>query len=133
VASAPAVDPLDPVANSELGGGAAGPQISVINSTFIVAQNDSAAALSHTHQCGPPSEPRTMSLRCSEPTLYGCRATGLRTEKPSDCARLASDEADLMRRVFLARARSQRQSSANKTCSGIRLIKRVTDVRTSDR
>ena len=67
----------------------------------------------------PPAFGHTMSH------LIDCRVAG--------DARLASDEADLSRRVFWHRHIPQRQSSANKTCSGIKVIKRVTDVRASDR
>ena len=49
MASAPVIGPLDSVADGELSGCPARPQISIIELDFSVAQMDSAAALSQAH------------------------------------------------------------------------------------
>jgi hypothetical protein len=72
VASAPVVDPFDPVGDGELSGRAAGPQIAVVELDFQVAQKDSAAALSQHTPVRPTERARLCWLAnrasCAEVT-----------------------------------------------------------------
>ena len=61
---APVVDSFDRVADGELRARAGWPQISVVDSTFTVAQNDSAAAFSQSTTPTPEPIKRRIGVSC---------------------------------------------------------------------